>query len=90
MPAILNLRIAEPAVVRDTLLKMSTKKNAVADPGAQAPVKARVIREIRLQPSRSDYETFARTTALAMGKTVRSASAPKPNTRLLSLLNLGA
>lgn len=89
LPAISNLGIAEPAVIRDTLSEVSTKKNAVANPGAQAPVKARVIREIRLQPSRSDYETFARTTALAMGKTVRSASAPKPNTRLLSLLNLG-
>ena len=71
-------------------LRGEYKKNAVANPGAQAPVKARVIREIRLQPSQSDYETFARTTALAMGKTVRRASAPKPNTRLLSLLNLGA
>jgi hypothetical protein len=43
-----------------------------------------------LRPSTSDYETFAKTTALAMGKTATASSAAKPNTRLLSLLNLGA
>ena len=46
-------------------------------------------RPIRLKPSTSDYETFALTTADAMGKTATSASVRKPNKRLLSLVNLG-
>jgi hypothetical protein len=54
------------------------------------PAKAGVFQEICLRPFKSDYETFAKTTALAMGKTERNASMPKPNKRLLSLLNLGA
>jgi len=53
-------------------------------------VKWQVFHAIRLRPSTSSYETFVKTTALAMGKTVTSESAPKPNTRLLSLLNLDA
>jgi len=46
--------------------------------------------EIRLRPSLSDYATFARTTALAMGKTVTNVSTRKPDNYLLSLLNLGS
>ena len=45
---------------------------------------------IRLRPSASDYATFAKTTADAMGRNAPGASAPKPNKRLLSLLGLGA
>ncbi|RYZ84705.1 MAG: hypothetical protein EOP06_17600 [Proteobacteria bacterium] len=45
---------------------------------------------IRLIPSRSDYDTFVRTTAIAMDRPVRTGSQIKLNTRLLSLLNLGA
>lgn len=68
---------------------VNAKKKAVKNPVTPAPSQARVIQTIRLQPSTSDYETFAKTTALAMGKTGRNASTPKPNTLLL-LLNLGA
>jgi len=49
-----------------------------------------MIRGIRLKPSSSDYETFAKTTALAMGKAVPTGSALRPNMQLLSLLNLGS
>jgi hypothetical protein len=62
-------------------------KKAVGISVTPAPAKARAI---RLRPSTSDYETFAKTTALAMGRTAMPASTPKPNKRLLSLLNLGA
>jgi hypothetical protein len=56
---------------------------------APAPAAARVAREIRLQPSTSDYETFVRTTAKAMGKAECQGARPKPSAQLLSLLNLG-
>jgi hypothetical protein len=69
---------------------VNAKKKAAETPVTPAPDKARMFRTIRLRPSTSDYETFARTTALAMGKTAKPASTPKPNTRLLSLLDLGA
>lgn len=69
---------------------VNAKKKVIESPMKPAPAKVRESRPIRLQPSTSDYETFARTTALAMGKTAAPASRPKPNTRLLSLLNLGA
>lgn len=68
---------------------MNAKKKAIEAPVTPAPAKVRVLRPIRLLPSTSDYETFAKTTALAMGKTVRDASTHKPNTQLLSLVNLG-
>ena len=54
------------------------------------PPVTKVNRTIRLQPSSSDYATFARTTANAMGQAEPSASKLRPNKRLLSLLNLGA
>jgi hypothetical protein len=66
---------------------VNAKKNAIPAHGTPAPAK---VRAIRLRPSSSDYETFAMTTALAMGKTASTASTRKPNTRLLSLLNLGS
>ena len=69
---------------------VDAKKKAVGNPVTSAPAKARGFQAICLRPSRSDYATFAKTTALAMGRTVRNASTPKPNKRLLSLLNLGA
>ena len=45
---------------------------------------------IRLCPSPSDYETFVKTTAIAMGRSVGIGSTVRPNMRLLSLLNLGS
>ena len=66
------------------------EKKAVGNLVTSAPAKARVFQAICLRPSKSDYATFAKTTALAMGRTERNASTPKPNKRLLSLLNLGA
>ena len=69
---------------------VNAKKKAVENPVTLAPAKVQVFQTIRLRPSTSDYATFAKTTALAMGKTATAVSAPKPNTRLLSLLNLGA
>lgn len=69
---------------------VNAKKKAITHPVTPAPAKVRVVQEIRLQPSRSDYKAFAKTTALAMGRTASTASKPKPNTRLLSLVNLGS
>lgn len=46
------------------------------------------VRPIRLKPSSSDYVTFVRTTAKAMGKTEPTASDLKPNPRVLWLANL--
>jgi hypothetical protein len=69
---------------------VKAKKEAIVHPVTPAPAKVRVFQEIRLQPSTSDYETFAKTTALAMGRTAGNASSPKPNKRLLSLVNLGS
>lgn len=69
---------------------VNAKKKAAGIPATPTPAKGRMLRTIRLHPTTSDYETFAKTTALAMGKTTKAASASKPNTRLLSLLNLGS
>ena len=69
---------------------MNAKKKAIVHPVTPAPAKVQVFQEIRLQPSTSDYETFAKTTALAMGRTAACASSPKLNKRLLSLVNLGS
>ncbi len=69
---------------------MNAKKKAIVHPVTPASAKVRVFQEIRLQPSTSDYETFAKTTALAMGRTATCTSKPKPNKRLLSLVNLGS
>jgi hypothetical protein len=69
---------------------VNAKKKVAENQVTPAPAKVRVLRAIRLRPSTSDYETFAKTTALAMGKTAGCASSPKPNKRLLSLLNLGS
>jgi hypothetical protein len=69
---------------------LNAKKKEFVHPVTPAPAKVQVFRGIRLRPSMSDYETFARTTALAMGRTVDSGSVPKPNVQLLSLVNLGA
>jgi hypothetical protein len=69
---------------------VNAKKKTAADPWKPARPAAKVFRTIRLQPSPSDYATFAKTTANAMGKTEPNASMLKPNKRLLSLLNLGA
>ncbi|MEO8615745.1 MAG: hypothetical protein ABI600_11440 [Luteolibacter sp.] len=63
------------------------KKIAPKSPTLAVQVSAR---HIRLRPSSSDYETFARTTALAMGKAEPTGYALKPNRLLLSLLNLGS
>jgi hypothetical protein len=68
-------------------LHREREKKAKPAPGTPAPAK---VRAIRLRPSSSDYETFAMTTALAMGKNASTASKRRPNTRLLSLLNLGS
>ena len=43
---------------------------------------------IKLTPARSDYRTFAETTARAMGKP-KPAEDDRPNERLLSMLGLG-
>jgi hypothetical protein len=82
-------RITATPAGRHILRIVNAKKKAVEYPTTPAPAEVRVFRAIRLRPSTSDYETFAKTTALAMGQTERAASTPKPNTRLLSLLNLG-
>ena len=66
---------------------VSEKKQLIVKTIALVP-KATGYRAIRLVPSKSDYKTFAKTTALAMGKSAQSASESKPNTLLLSLLNL--
>jgi len=66
---------------------VNAKKKAKLAQETPAPGK---VRAIRLRPSSSDYETFAMTTALAMGKTAGTVSKRRPNTRLLSLLNLGS
>jgi hypothetical protein len=47
-------------------------------------------RSIRLQPSSSDYATFARTTAKVLGQPAPTGSALKPNKQFLSLVNLGS
>lgn len=82
--------IAGIAIGRHILPTVNAKRNNISKAESPVQVHAPVNREIRLSPSKSDYETFAKTTALAMGRPARSASKPKPNTRLLSLLNLGA
>ncbi len=69
---------------------VNRKKNEAGIAETTVPAKARMSGAIRLRPSKSDYETFVVTTARAMGRTASAASAHKPNTRLLSLLNLGA
>ena len=45
------------------------------------------VRPIRLKPSSSDYATFARTTAKAMGKAEPTGSDLKPNPRVRSLMS---
>lgn len=84
------LWIAETLEYRHIHRIVNAKKKAIVHPVTPAPAKVRVFQEIRLQPSTSDYETFAKTTALAMGRTGIYASKPKPNRRLLSLVNLGS
>jgi len=69
---------------------VNAKKKIAAKPRKPTRPAATVFRTIRLQPSSSDYVTFAKTTANAMGKGEPNASMLKPNKRLLSLLNLGA
>ncbi len=46
--------------------------------------------QIVLRPCKSDYQTFARRTAIALGKDPEKAAMRKPNTYLLSLMNLGS
>lgn len=46
------------------------------------------MKTIKMYPVRSDYETFVKTTADAMGKIVGKPP-PKPNIRLLLLTGLG-
>jgi hypothetical protein len=89
-PNTLIFRIVATLAGRHGVHIVNARKKAVESPVTSAPAKVRAFRTIRLRPSRSDYETFAKTTALATGKTARAASTPKPNRRLLSLLNLGA
>ena len=69
---------------------MSAKKKTAVKAEKPALPAAKVFQRIRLLPSSSDYATFAKTTANAMGRAEPSASRLKPNKRLLSLLNLGA
>ena len=69
---------------------MSTKKKPILTRTKPKPPAASVSEVICLRPSVSDYETFARTTADAMGRNAPVASKRKPNKRLLSLLGLGA
>ena len=69
---------------------MSAKKKTALSLETPAIPAAKVFQRIRLLPSSSDYATFAKTTANAMGRTEPTASTLKPNKRLLSLLNLGA
>jgi hypothetical protein len=83
-------RIAEKPEYRHIPRIVNAKKKAIVQPVTPAPAKVRVSQEIRLQPSTSDYETFAKTTALAMGRSAACASKPKPNKCLLSLVNLGS
>lgn len=45
---------------------------------------------IVLRPCKSDYQTFARRTAISLGLDPEKASMRKPNTYLLSLMNLGS
>lgn len=45
---------------------------------------------IRLRPCKTDYATFARRTAIALGKDPEKAALRKPNTYLLSLMNSGS
>ena len=63
---------------------MNPKKNQ------SPPTAAKEIKAIRLKPSATDYATFVRTTADAMGLTGPDASKTKPNKLLLSLANLGS
>lgn len=76
--------------VEQDFVIVSSKKNREKVASPTTTEKSGGVRVIRLLPSRSDYECFVNTTALAMGRTVTPASMHKPNTRLLSLLNLGA
>ena len=64
---------------------MSSKKNQGL-PVTTAPIQE--VKAIRLKPSATDYATFARTTADAMGRTAPDVSESKPNMRMLSLGNL--
>jgi hypothetical protein len=65
---------------------VSPKKNT--SPPATAATPTKELKPIRLRPSSSDYATFVRTTADAMGLTGPVASKTKPNRLLLSLANL--
>jgi hypothetical protein len=63
----------------------SEKKHTQAREITVAATKA-----IRLKPSTTDYATFARTTAKALGLTGAAAAKSKPSKRVLSLMNLGS
>ena len=67
---------------------VSVKKKS--NPSPQKPAQKGEVgyKGIYLKPSSTDYETFARTTALAMGKIASSVSNRKPDNYLLSLVNL--
>ncbi len=82
--------IARPMLVAQSFTIVSSKKNREKATIPTTTERSGGVRVIRLLPSSSDYECFVNTTALAMGRTVTPASRHKPNTRLLSLLNLGA
>jgi hypothetical protein len=69
---------------------VSAEKKSNPNPVKPTRQGAMVHQEIRLRPSLSDYATFARTTAIAMGKTATNVSTRKPDNYLLSLLNLGS
>lgn len=88
-PVILILRIALAAESGFTQGLVSAKKKSGNVLIKLSPGGSSAVRPIRLKPSTSDYSTFVKTTALAMGRTATTASTPKPNRRLLSLLNLG-
>lgn len=61
---------------------MSVRQSA-AEP---SKLPARIV----LRPCKSDYQTFARKTAIALGKDPEKAAKRKPNAYLLSLMNWGS
>jgi len=65
-----------------------TKKKEILNRPKSSDLERTLGNPIRLKPSTSDYATFVKTTANAMGKSDPPLSAYKPNKYLLSLANL--
>lgn len=68
---------------------MNTEKKQSPLPVAAAKTQAQP-KGIRLVPCKTDYETWARRTAIALGKDPEKAALRKPNAYFLSLMNLGS